>query len=142
MTRAHVMIDADGTVADYLLLIVAAPTGVHYQHQCGGYACLQLSQEGFLVQVGAKDSAERLFQWFWKHFKGNCMNATAWKEEHLVEELGTLVSTLPCYHTNEAGEDTRHFLQLDRGRMDECVEAWIPVHSPYGPGILVLDNSD
>jgi hypothetical protein len=39
-------------------------------------------------------------------------------------------------------DDKREFLQLDVARMHECVEAWIPVVTPYGRGILTLKNSD
>jgi hypothetical protein len=31
---------------------------------------------------------------------------------------------------------------LDKARTAECVEAWIPVFTPYGRGILTLTNSD
>jgi hypothetical protein len=138
---AKVMIDADGSSADYLFIIVAAPTGVIYQHQCGGTACDQRSQEGFLVQVGEKESPDVIYDWFWERFHGTGANPTAWADV-LVDELERLVAGVSCWHTDAQDRDSREFLKLDRMRMDECVEAWIPVLSPYGPAILVLNNSD
>lgn len=35
-----------------------------------------------------------------------------------------------------------HFLQLDESRIREADEAWLPVLTPDGPGILVWNNSD
>jgi hypothetical protein len=39
-------------------------------------------------------------------------------------------------------DDERAFLDLDRSRLEELTEAWIPVRSAYGPGVLVFANSD
>ena len=141
MIAARVMIDAAGLSPEYLLIIVAAPTGVTYQHQCGGYACDQRAQEGFLVQVGEVNSAGIIYDWFWKHFQGTCMNATVWSDV-LIDELAQIIAGIPCWHTDANGKDDQGFLKLDRERMEECVEAWIPVLSPYGLAILVLNNSD
>jgi hypothetical protein len=138
---ATVPLDADGTSHDYLLMIVAAATGVTYTHQCGGFACLQNSMEGYLVQAGTPEDERRIYDWFQREFEGACMNASAWNPEN-IRILEGLISQVACWHTNITGHDSRHFLQLDQARMHECVEAWIPVHSPYGPGILVLNNSD
>ena len=37
---------------------------------------------------------------------------------------------------------SKNYLALDTSRIQECIEAWIPAISPYGPGIIILDNSD
>ncbi|RYD37716.1 MAG: hypothetical protein EOP86_02800 [Verrucomicrobiaceae bacterium] len=136
-----VAIDADGNCDDYLILIVTAETGVTYVHQCGGFACLQNSAEGFLVQVGTSDDRERLYDWFQSEFEGSCMNSSVWTPDRTAM-LESLISHIACGHVNSDGVDFRHMLQLDRERMQECVEAWIPVLSPYGPGLVVLNNSD
>jgi hypothetical protein len=138
---ARVMIDADGLSPEYLLIIVAAPTGVVYEHQCDGTTCDQRSQEGFLVQVGEEGSPGVIYDWFWKHFRGTGMTAAGWSDL-LVDELELVIAGIPCWHIDSHGRDERGFLKLDRARIDECVEAWIPVLSPYGPAILVLNNSD
>lgn len=39
-------------------------------------------------------------------------------------------------------EDARIFLKLDLQRIDDLTEAWIPVQTAYGRGVLIFDNSD
>ena len=60
-----------------------------------------------------------------------------------MDELAKLVRANSCWLTTPDGhDDERRFVQLDRDRIDECVEAWIPVKTVYGPGNLALRNSD
>jgi len=141
MAIARVSIDSDG---EYLLIIVVAPTGVIYSQQCGGYGCDQRSLEGFVVQVGDEKSPGIIYDWFWKHFEGTCMNAAQWNDDNIAE-LEKLIAGVSCWYLDPDGRSVLgdlEYLKLDRERMDECVEAWIPVLSPYGPAILVLHNSD
>lgn len=139
---AHIVLDPDGTVALGLLLIVKAATGVTYEQQCGGVATQAMTAEGYLVPVGGESEAKVIYDWFWKTFKGHCYaGRNAWTSE-LVAELHELLCRIPCWLSTPNGEDERHFLQLDTARMAECIEAWIPVMSPYGPAILTLENSD
>ena len=138
MAIVRVSIESD---VEYLFIIVAASTGVVYEHQCAGYANLQRTQEGFLVQVGGIGSADLVSDWFWKRFEGTCMNEGAWSDL-LIGELEEIVSGIPCCYRTASGREEQEFLRLDRDRIAECVEAWIPVLSPYGPAILVLNNSD
>jgi hypothetical protein len=141
MITARVTVESDG---EYLFIIVAAPTGVLYLQQCGGTACDERSQEGFLVQVGEERSAGVIYEWFWEQFQGSCMNAAGWNDK-LVTELEKLIAKVSCWYLDPKGQSrlgNLQYLKLDRARMNECVEAWIPVLSPYGPAILVLNNSD
>jgi hypothetical protein len=141
----QVMLDPDGTQELGLLVIVAAPTGVTYSQQCAGFATECRSAEGFLIPIGAPADAKRLYDWFWDAFQGHCYamppRGSPWTPE-TTTGLAGLVAALPCWHTADDGQDTRHFLKLDLERMDECAEAWIPVITPYGRGILTLGNSD
>jgi len=139
--RTKVPIDADGSACPYLLFLVFAPTDVFYSHQCGGLACIQNEAEGFLVQVGDDKLREELYSWFQSEFRGSCMNSTVWTPSR-IDTLGGIVSRIPCFHTDNEGTDHRSFLSLDRGRIQDCVEAWIPAISPYGGGVLILNNSD
>jgi hypothetical protein len=50
------------------------------------------------------------------------------------------VEALP-YWTCDEGE-TRVSLRLDESRLEEVVEAWVPVLTPDGPGVLVWENCD
>jgi hypothetical protein len=138
----YIFLNPDETIALGLLLIVKAPTGIIYAQQCGGFATIAMSTEGFLIPVGGEDEAKIIFDWFWEKFKGHCyQRQNAWTSE-LVTELGNLVGKIPCWFTTSNGDDQRHFLELDTSKMDECIEAWIPVNSPYGSAILTLKNSD
>ncbi len=125
-----------------MLTIVAHPTGVVYSHQCGGHSSLEQSLEGFLIPLGEPDLAQGIFDWFWREFRGHCYAPeTDWTADRITK-LRDLIAEIPCWHTGESREDSRSFLQLDTVRMRECVEAWIPILTPYGPGILILKNSD
>ena len=138
----HIFLDPDGSLALGLLLIVKASTGVIYEQQCGGFATERMSAEGFLIPVGAESEAKVISDWFWKTFNGHCYSGhKAWTSE-LVAELSGLVNKIPCWLTSASGDDHRYLLQLDATRIGECIEAWIPVISPYGPAILTLENSD
>lgn len=140
----HIFLDPAGTQNIGLIVIVEAPTGVTYEQQCGGYACEPRTLEGFLIPVGNSTESKKIYDWFWATFKGHCyktLNGTPWTPETTVQ-LQALVAQIPCWHTRKDGEDESHSLQLDTNRMDECIEAWMPVITPYGRGILTLENSD
>ncbi len=62
-----------------------------------------------------------------------------------LEVLTALVGAIlfwKTYPRTSGHEDERTFLQLDRSRLSELTEAWIPVRTVYGPGVLIFDNSD
>src|SRR4051794_23152366 len=140
----YVFLNPDGSEKLSLNVIVEHPTGVLYGQQCAGFLTEIRTVEGFLIPVGRPDVARQLFDWFWKTFRGHCYPPVVWTEDR-IKELAGLVAQVPCWLTQPEGEgktDERRFLVLDEGRLDECVEAWIPVRTPYGRGILVLENSD
>ena len=126
------------------MVIVEAQTGVTYQQQCGGYATIQHTIEGFIIPVGGTSEAQRIYDWFWETFQGHCypsLRRNPWTADTL-QQLQKMVSEIPCWHCTQEGEDQSSYLQLDLERMEECMEAWIPVHTAYGRGVLILENSD
>jgi hypothetical protein len=138
----YIFLNPDGTAPLGLQVIVEARTGVVYAHQCGGYLAETREAEGFLLPVDGAEAARPIASWFWETFQGHCEGPAAWDERRL-RELAALVSRVPCWLTHPAGrEDERRFLEFDNGRINDCVEAWIPVRTPYGRGILIFDNSD
>ena len=140
----HVVLDPDGTQEIGLVVIVEAQTGVTYEQQCGGHANEQRTIEGFLIPVGSLSDARKIYDWFWATFKGNCYPSpgrSLWTPD-TISQLQLLVGQIPCWHSIRNGQDERHYLKLNTESMDECVEAWIPVFTPYGNGILTLNNSD
>ena len=99
--------------------------------------------EGFLIPLGGPEAAKPLIDWFWKTFRGNSYQPMAEWTEIRIAELRALVSSIACWWTVRDGtQDERRFLQLDEARMMECIEGWVPVQTPYGPGILLFENSD
>lgn len=146
----YIFLDPDGTQDFGLFVIVEAETGVTYANQCAGYLTEPRTLEGFLIPVGGPKDAKVLYDWFWKSFHGNCYRPEENWTPEMVSQLRDLISQIPCWRTvpDNIGKDQRLFLQLDEDRMSECVEAWIPVITPYGKGILdgkgilVFQNSD
>ena len=138
MGRALVFLDPDGTQDRQLHVVVESPTGVEYRSQCAGLACEERAAEGFLIPLG---QAERVtgFSAFFAAGPPDARPAEPGAER--AERLRQLVGRVVCWRT-EAEGDHRERLALDEERLDECVEAWVPVRTPYGPGILVFPNSD
>ena len=145
----YVFLDPDGSQGVGLLLIVLAQTGVEYAHQCGGFACETRSAEGFMIPLGpstpigsgAPDS--KLSAFFEASFQGwPPPSSEGWTEDRL-HRLAELIGEVVCWRTTRSiKDDRRERLRLDTSRLHDCTEAWIPVVSPFGPGILVFDNSD
>ena len=140
--RRYVALDPDAMAGGtgWLYVVVRAQTGVFYQQQYGGTACRQGQVEGFLVPVHGPDSLARLRELFEGHFSG----AGTWNYQWRDEELNSLRSAVQgiCYWACDGLTETPHVLQLDEQQMRNADEAWIPVLTPDGPGILVWFNSD
>jgi len=152
-TYPYIFFDPDGTQPLGLIAIVAAATGITYAHQCGGYATEIRQLEGFAVPVGDATAAQPLCAFFAQRFHGNPpigeRNAEkrsygGWTAADL-EQVDLLLGHIALWKTYPEGsgmDDEREFLHLDRNRLDELTEGWIPVRSVYGPGVLVFANSD
>ncbi|MFC0438392.1 DUF6210 family protein [Kutzneria buriramensis] len=116
-------------------LIVAAPTGVVYENQCGGLACLQKELEGYLVVVGpATDYLD-----FFAEFDG--WPPTNWAEGGHLERLRELVEETG-YFVPDGNLDRYLRFTLDLDRLDDLTEAWIPVRAEDDRAVLVFANSD
>jgi hypothetical protein len=141
----HVFIASEGAAELGLLLIVSSPTDVIYHVQCDGVACDQRSIEGFLVPLGQRESSERMWnELFCDEHLGN-RGPIPWQTPSLVgylDRLEQIVGAVVCWKREADDTDQRLLLRLDRTRLEQCVEAWIPVISPYGPAILTFENSD
>jgi len=146
-----VFLDPDGTLPDWLFLVVRRSTGIVYGTQCAGVAVEQRLVEGYLVPLGGFkfDVDEDLIELdpfrdvF--HQDGNCQ--WSWTGAALPPErrimLDRLVEAIPywrCEVTGATSEKTP--LRIDAARIDEIAEAWIPVETPDGPGVLLYKNCD
>lgn len=134
---------------NWLIVIIQGPTGVVYLQQCGGTSTIQTATEGYLVPLDGRrigtagrrlDTVEltALFHlgkgcdW---SIKGTTM------EPGKLERLKTLVEDLVFWIETGSG-DSREHMALDEARLDQLVEAWVPVKTPLGPGVLVWANCD
>lgn len=70
--KRHIYLDLDGcgTGMGWMFVIVAAPTGVVYQNQSGGYSCTQYEQEGYLVPLFGTSLDEELKEIFVGELRG------------------------------------------------------------------------
>lgn len=142
-----VELDPDGMFPEeWLAVVIRHPTGVVYINQSAGVACQQRMEEGYLVML--HDTAhdpnkpptnnKQLIGVF--HQNGACMYP--WYGENLPEDrihwLHRLVRQISWWsYTNGLGH-----LELDLTRRDAIAEAWIPVLTPDGPGVLLYQNCD
>jgi Family of unknown function (DUF6210) len=153
MRHATVLLDPDGTLhQDWIGVIVVARTGVFYANQCGGTACELREVEGYHVPLSSvpmrpeepRLSALELRAAF--HGPGGAChrdlaNAGAKLSLDRLARLRSTVARIPFWSND--GRDTRHPLRLDDSRLDELVEAWVPVGLPEGQrAILVWGNCD
>jgi|MDTC01.2.fsa_nt_gb hypothetical protein len=143
MDKKFVYLDPDGTEDIGLCLVVEHPTGVVYGNQCGGVATLHRSVEGYLVPLGRADMEDEIYRYFMKEFGENCYPPhNEWTTQRTTR-LNEILTRIPCWRTTqELQGDERAFLSLDIDRIQECVEAWIPVVCILGKGVLMLKNSD
>ncbi|REE96397.1 DUF6210 family protein [Thermomonospora umbrina] len=139
-TRRFVFIDPDGTDDRWLYVVAEAPTGVIYQQQYGGTACRQGEVEGYLVPVTAPDALDGLRVLFERDLRGAGARDHRWADEQLAG-VRRLVGGVP-YWTGDGDTEEPHPLRLDESRVADLDEAWVPVLTPDGPGVLVWLNSD
>ncbi|WP_369184712.1 DUF6210 family protein [Streptomyces sp. Y1] len=139
--KRYVFLDPDGCGGGWVFVIVAAPTGVVYQNQCGGYSCDQYEQEGYLVPLYGADPDEELRKIFVGELKGWGHRGRAWSPE-VLERVRAAVRDFGIYGSGGTDEPVPPSLVLDESRLAEAAEAWLPVLTPDGPGVLVWENSD
>nr|WP_232337404.1 DUF6210 family protein [Deinococcus arboris] len=140
---AYIFLDPDGAEGSGAAVVVQAPTGVTYASQVGGHANEARSVEGFAVPVFTPQHVQALVRMFGRYhgnppYPGTPFNG--WTEKDL-NDLSDIVAQIPLWRTTRAS-DERAFLAFDRTRLDELTEAWMPVLTAYGPGILIHENCD
>jgi uncharacterized protein DUF6210 len=138
-----VVLDPNGCGADlgWMFVIVAAPTGVVYLNQSGGYSCAQYEQEGYLIPLLGAGLDEELKEIFVGELRGWGTRGLTWPVE-LLDRLRTAVASFAVYACDRHDDLYPTPLVLDESRLDEVAEAWLPVVTPDGPGVLVWENSD
>jgi hypothetical protein len=151
-------IDPDGTWGDWLAVVVRRPTGVVYTHQCAGINCFHRLAEGFLQVIGpykyepdstgallpVKLDLDAFINVF--HRGNDCGQVQSGRElpAERLEKLRRLVADVHYWRCDGygPGELPPYRFCLDESRIDEIVEAWIPVDTVDGPGVLLYNNCD
>lgn len=145
---AIVFLDPDGTWPSWTFVVVEAPTGVIYSTQCQGVACAIRFVEGFLVPLGDTPTERGemkhidLTQPFHSCLGCGCGEGIAALGVDKFGMLKSLVQELRFWHCAVDDGDKPTMLTIDESRGDEIVEAWVPVLTSYGPGVLLWDNCD
>ena len=134
-----------------MVAVIAAPTGVVYQHQCAGVACEVRQIEGYLVPLGGlkfeADAGPINPAEFTAPFHSGescvCGISGAALSADRLSWLRSLVASVTFWDIAPDGEVTsRSRLRLDESRLRELAEAWVPVVTPAGSGILMWNNCD
>ncbi len=135
-----VLVDPDGTLPDWMFVLVEAPTGVWYEHQYGGTATRQARVQGFLVPVHSAEARKALDRLFLTEIRGVGLWAgTRRPDEGVLRAARNAVALVRYWPNDENGPVP---LTLDDERAAEADEAWLPVKTPHGAGYLLWPNSD
>ena len=145
-----VFLDADGTLEPWLVAVIRQATGVVYATQCAGVSVEQRFVEGYLVLLGGRkyDAADEnidlssLTDVF--HQGDACV--WSWRGNDLpperLQKLKLIVQQILYWRTGAEGGDNPYQLCVDQDRIGEIAEAWIPIETPDGPGVLLYKNCD
>ena len=126
----------------WMAVLVPASTGITYANQTGGVTCTQRQLEGYYVPVFDQEGHDLLCSIFEETLGGFGM-----RQHHEVVWTGQLLDDLrravaQVRMDSSEGGPSEVPLILDESRLDEVDEAWVPVTSPDGPGVLIWENSD
>lgn len=140
-----------------LALIVEHPTGVVYVNQAGRVMCLQPSAEGFVVPIGNDVSDDMRLLSVWPrlaaHWTGPVRSSEGAGRGLMAGLTDVDADVLDSVLADDAALAN---LRVDRTRLEEAFEAWLPVvvveASRFdafdnlrrfpAKGILVWPNSD
>lgn len=132
---------------EVLGVIILQPSGAFYTHETGGYACYPELAEGVYVPLH-EETEENQAGLLSAHFTGPKWDS--WCDSGIDEATAEYVDYV--FSLSPVTE----YLKVDRGRLDDCKEAWIyvVVHEPdpdrgapisgFGEckGVFVWGNSD
>jgi Family of unknown function (DUF6210) len=124
----------------WMAVLVPAQTGVVYEHQTGGVACLPRRIESYYVPVFDQGALDLLRSIFEVALGGSGTYAGVTWAGQILEDLRIAVARVRM-DSSEGGPVEAH-LSLDESRLGETDEAWVLVTTPDGPAVLIWENSD
>jgi hypothetical protein len=124
----------------WMAVLVPAQTGIIYTHQTGGVACIPRQVEGYYVPVFDKDAYDSLRSIFEVTLDGAGTYRGFHWNGRVLDQLNEAVAKVKM--SSSDGGPCEIPLILDDSALAEIDEAWVPVTSPDGPGILIWENSD
>jgi hypothetical protein len=141
-----VTVDPSGLLMHpWMGVICEAETGVCYDNQTGGVRTLPRSAEGYYVPVFDAQALADLRAIFEDelHMQG-VRHGIAVLDPYLdrIRNAVAMVRMDPSLGGPGQYGAAEAPLQLDDARLPEADEAWLPVVTPDGPGILIWENSD
>jgi Family of unknown function (DUF6210) len=138
MTIVHMFTMLD---SPEIFLVMRSPTGITYVNQSGGHMCTPASAEGYLVTVAAGTALADLREIFEGEMRGSGLRGTAPTGE-LARRVRDIVAGVRCEPSGPELARESWALELDDSRLHELDEAWIPVVTKGGEGVLIWANSD
>ena len=147
-----VFLDPDGSSSPWIGVVIEAQTCVVYATQCAGTNTELRLIEGYFIPLGgAKINPEAgqidplgLSALFHRAGSGSYGGSVDVLPGERMEQLRRTVATIPCWATFLPGqaEDRREALQIDDARLNQLCEAWVPVVTANGHGVLLWSNCD
>ena len=128
-------------VHPWMAVVCEATTGVRYTNQTGGVRCLPRTTEGYYVPVFDGQALAELRSLFEDEFETAGARGGPEELDAFIERLRGAVDLIRM-DSSKGGGPSEVRLQLDDSRLVEADEAWIPVLTPDGPGVLIWENSD
>jgi len=122
-----------------MAVLVEASTGIIYENPTGGTACLPRRVEGYYVPVYIEQGLQALRSAF-EVSLGRAGTHRGLPAD-VLKEIRAAVSQLVMMSSTRSGHPGMR-MELDESRFYETDEAWVPVTTPDGPGILTWENSD
>lgn len=140
MRKRTIFLDPVETQPEWLSVVIEASTGIIYHQQYGGTACAQGEIEGYLVPLSHGDTLSTLRSIFEVELGGTGVGRRAFEwPGDLYERLRAAVEGTEFWPADDGNPE---LLRIDESRHSELDEAWIPIVTSDGPGVLVWKNSD
>jgi len=137
----EVFVDQSGFLLHpWMAVLCQADTGIRYSHRTSGVRCLSRSMDGYYVPVFNRETLACLRSLFEEEREGQGARQGPEVLTPYRERIRDAVSQVRM--DSSVGGPGEVPLQLDYSRFGEADEAWIPVVTPNGPGVLIWENSD